>query len=139
MKRDRGFPFITKFNDEIIDGIILMILEEGVMYYNKDSNGNFVTKFLPQGIDKRTLKFNNAIIKDLELHAKIVAFESSATKYGMRQRKEEFLNTVLPVIEFGISDRGDYVVLLSARADEAVLKMDVDDIIFVFPVMNKSN
>ena len=139
MKKDRGFPFITKFGDEIIEGIILMILEEGVMYYNRNSEGDFVTKFLPQGIDKRTLKFHNAIVKDLELHAKVIAFENSANKYGMRQRKEEFLNSVLPVIEFSVDSQGDYVVLLSARADEAVLKMDVEDIMFVFPVMNKSN
>ena len=138
MKKDRGFPFEVVIDRKKLRGIITYISDVGIDYYTVDpDSGKFILDSL--SVDKRTLRFCPSIIRDMDVHAKIISVEESIHKYGMRQRKEDFLNAVLPIIDIGVDDEGDYVVLQSARDDGAQLKMSVIDVLFIFPILKRKN
>ena len=111
------------------------ITKSGYYYYykNKDT-GKYIIDKLPPDFDKRKMRLHSEIIYEAGLYAKVLEIEESVRFYGMRQRKEAFINSVLPVLEYGREDGRYYVILGSNRTDGAQLKMDVNELLFIFPV-----
>lgn len=133
MRFKEGIPFVNVKSG--VSGIVMGVNEDSdeMMYYYMEDN-----KFYKSYIEEKGCKVNGSPLAYMDLSAKIVSIEDSIALYGMQQRKEDLLGSVLKVVDIHFKNEEYAFTLQSYRNDHAQVMMTYSDLIFIYPTIDAS-
>ena len=133
MSRRDNIPVILQNEKKTLMGIITNFERNSFSgYFFK--NGIYVKQTFPKDTQ---FVIDRNIFREVELFAKIVSYKKSAQVFGMEQRKADFLNAVLRVINYSTNRKidDDHYSLQTNRRDGAILEFLRSDLEFIYPTL----